>query len=81
MPWKSIAANWKTTLGGALAAIPAMVSAAGFTLSTDHQHWISLCGGVGALLLGLAAKDATNHSTWKEVNLATADEVKKTEPK
>ena len=76
--WQMALKNWKTTLGGILAAIPSLVAAAGFTLSANGQHWLALCGGVGALLLGMAAKDSTTHSTEAEVEAATnGSELKK----
>ena len=46
--------NWKTTVGGILAA-------AGQYLATDENVWVKLAGqiisGVGLILLGVAAQD------------------------
>ncbi len=48
--------NWKTTLGGILAA-------AGQYLINSESGWLSIVGqvlsGVGLLLLGAAAQDST----------------------
>jgi len=59
--------NWKTSLGGVLAALPPAVTAAGFTLTPAQAHWLALCQGLGALLIGLAAKDSSTHSTPDQV--------------
>jgi ABC-type Fe3+ transport system permease subunit len=77
MDWKSLFTNWKTTLGGILSAVPPVIVAAGFVLTLSEQHWLALCQGVGALLLGLAAKDASTHSTVRETEIASAKEQDK----
>ena len=58
MNWQTVFVHWKTSLGGAMIAVPSLLTAAGFTFSPSVQHWVALCGGVGALLLGGAAADA-----------------------
>lgn len=68
--------NWKTSLGGILAALPPVITAAGFALTPTETHWLNLCQGLGVLLLGLAAKDATTHSTAAEINQSTLDSSK-----
>lgn len=73
MNWKSLLTNWKTSVGGLLAAVPPVVVAAGFVLSPSKQHWLNLCQGIGVLLLGLSAKDSTTHSTITQVNKASTD--------
>jgi hypothetical protein len=81
MNWTSLLQNWKTTLGGLLAAVPPVITAAGFSFTPKEQHWLALCQGLGVLLLGLAAKDSTTHSTVQQVNLATTEaEVAKIKP-
>ncbi len=77
MTWKafldSLVVNWKTSLGGILTAIPAAILAAGFTLSPTGQHWLALCTGIGALLVGFSAKDASTHSTTAQVKESTIE--------
>lgn len=72
MNWKAFLTNWKTTLGGVLVAAYPLVQSAGFTLTPREQHWLALAAGVGALLLGGAAKDFNTHSTQAEVEQSTA---------
>jgi hypothetical protein len=76
MNWQSLFKNWKTSVGGTLAAIPQLVIASGFVLIPSEQHWLNLCQGVGLALLGWAAKDATTHSTPSEVTQAGAQTSK-----
>lgn len=46
--------SWKTSLGGVLASIGAVMT----TMTTEPYHTIGVClAAVGALLLGVAAKD------------------------
>jgi hypothetical protein len=71
--WKSILANWKTSAGGLLAAVPPVITAAGFTFTPTESHWLALCQGLGVLLLGMAAKDSTTHSTVAQVTEATVE--------
>ncbi len=77
MNWQYLTANWRTTLGGLLAAVPPVITAAGFVLSPMKQHWLALFQGLGVLLLGLAAKDSTTHSTIDQVDKSTheADKI------
>ena len=81
MNWQSVQPflkNWRTSLGGLLIAVPPLITAAGFVLSLQAQHWLALCQGLGALLVGLAAKDASTHSTQSEIAQATlADNLTK----
>ena len=65
--------NWKTSVGGILLGVPPLITAAGFSLTLPEQHWMALCQGVGGFLLGLAAKDATTHSTVAQVEVATLE--------
>ena len=74
MNWKVFVVNWKTTVGGIMTAVPPVITAAGFVFSPNGQHWLALCSGLGALLLGFSAKDASTHSTAQEVQQATRDE-------
>jgi len=73
MNWKGLLTNWKTSLGGVLVAAYPLVQSAGFTLTPPEQHWFALAAGIGALLLGGAAKDASTHSTPAEVTKAGQD--------
>ena len=62
--------NWKTTLAGILLAI----GTAGTQVPNvpDDFKWIfAVMASAGAIMLGLAAKDYTTHSTVDEVNKAT----------
>lgn len=78
MDLAALTKNWRTTLGGLLAAVPPVITAAGFTLTPTKQHWLALCQGLGVLLLGLAAKDSTTHSTLEQVRTSTVkDEIAK----
>ena len=80
MNWEYFTANWRTTLGGLLAAVPPVITAAGFVLSPTKQHWLALCQGIGVLLLGLAAKDSNTHSNLEQVRESTIkDEIQKAE--
>ena len=65
------AQNWLTTLAGLLAGIPAIVIASGLMLSPRWTQILAIIGGVGTLLIGLAAKDAGTHSTQGQVQLST----------
>lgn len=69
--------NWMTTLGGILAGLPPLIltsfMSAGIPLSPKWTAIMSVIGGLGALLIGLAAKDATTHSTAAEVAKATEE--------
>ena len=62
---KTALLNWKTSLGGALLSASPLITAAGFVLTPTEQHWLALSQGLGALLLGLAAKDAANAAKEK----------------
>lgn len=63
--------NWLTTVGGILSGVPTLVLGSGFVLSPNGQHALQLIGGVGLLLLGVAAKSATTHSTVAQVEAST----------
>jgi hypothetical protein len=67
------AQNWMTTLGGFLAGIPAIIIGSGLVLTPKWTQILSIVGGVGVLLIGLAAKDANTHSTQAQVTKATAE--------
>jgi hypothetical protein len=69
----SLVVNWKTSLGGIMVAVPPLITAAGFILSPAWQHWLALATGLGALLIGLAAKDATTHSTVAQIEKSTSE--------
>lgn len=68
--------NWMTTLGGLLAGLPPIVitsfMSAGAPLGPRWTAVLSIVGGVGTLLIGLAAKDANTHSTQDQIQAATA---------
>jgi len=67
--------NWKTTLGGILAAVG---FAATQVAVPENYKWIfALLGAVGVALMGMTAKDFDNHSTIKEVEKATTKEQEK----
>lgn len=68
--------NWMTTLGGFLAGIPSIVLGSGLPVSPLWSHILYIAGGIGVLLIGLAAKDFNTHSTNTEVIQST---VKKSE--
>ena len=74
-------ANWMTTVGGLLAGIPPIILASGLVLSPRWMQILSILGGVGVLLIGVAAKDANTHSTQAEVNASTADVAAGKSPK
>lgn len=80
MNWLDLIKNWKTTLGGIMVSVPPLISAAGFVVSPTWNHWLALCSGLGALLVGLAAKDATTHSTVAQVEKATVIQEKEDNP-
>lgn len=63
--------NWRSTLGGLLAGIPIIVINSGLMLTPRWTQILSIIGGVGTLLIGLAAKDSTTHSTMQEVQKST----------
>jgi hypothetical protein len=69
------AQNWLTTLGGLLGGIPPIITGAAIagsiTLSSRWLFIVAIIGGVGTLLIGLAAKDAGTHSTMQEVQRST----------
>lgn len=68
----SLPTNWKTTLGGVMAGVPALVTASGFEHTPHLDHWLNLCSAVGMLLMGMSAKDWNTHSTESEVKTSTA---------
>jgi hypothetical protein len=70
-------ANWLPILGGLLAGIPGIVLGSGLVLSPRWTQILSIVGGVGVLLIGLAAKASTTHSTQAQVVKATQDAVPK----
>ncbi len=70
------AKNWMTALGGFLAGIPTIVISSGMALSPKWTHILSIVGGVGVLIIGLAAKDSNTHSTQDQVARSTAAEAK-----
>ena len=63
--------NWITTVGGVLAGVPALLTGSGIVLPPAYQKWVTLAGGAGVLLLGVAAKQWNNHSTADQVQAAT----------
>lgn len=63
--------NWMTTLGGLMAGLPQLVEAAGFVQTPSLTHWMNLISAIGMLLLGVSAKQFTNHSTAAEVQAST----------
>ena len=65
--------NWLTTLGGLLAGLPILIINSGFVLTGKWPQILSIIGGLGALLIGLAAKDAGTHSTMAQVQASTAE--------
>lgn len=69
--------NLKTTIFGLIAGLPPIIiaSAAGanFPLPAWALMTLSIVSGVGAILTGAAAKDATTHSTSAEVQAATTE--------
>jgi hypothetical protein len=69
------AQNWVTTLGGFLGGIPTLIIGAAvaghITLPPIWLFITSIIGGMGTLLIGLAAKDAGTHSTMQQVQVST----------
>lgn len=68
--------NWKTTLSGVVTGVAGIVVAqpqlfAKWPIVGSIAAW--LMGG-GLIALGLATKDASNHSTTAEVQAATAEQ-------
>lgn len=75
------AQNWQTTLGGLLGGIPPIIIAAAmassFTLTPRWYFILSIIGGLGTLLIGLAAKDSGTHSTMTQVQQSTLKATQK----
>ena len=69
------AQNWMTTLGGLLAGIPLIVINSGLLLTSRWTQILSIIGAVGTLIIGLAAKDSSTHSTMSQVQVSTAKEA------
>jgi hypothetical protein len=69
--WLSVYRNYRTAIGGFMAAVQPFMAAAGFTFTPEQTKWLSLLTAVGVAILGAAAKDAANHSTATEVAEAT----------
>jgi hypothetical protein len=65
------AKNWQTTVGGLLAGLPIIVINSGMVLPPKWSQILAIVGGVGTLLIGLAAKDSGTHSTMAEVQQST----------
>lgn len=63
--------NWMTTCGGFLAGIPSIVLGSGLPVSPLWSHILYIAGGVGVLLIGLAAKDFNSHSTVAQIQEST----------
>jgi len=69
--------NWFTTLAGLMAGLgtlPSLATASHIALPlwwNSCQFPLYLCSAVGAILLGLAAKGADEHSTVPQVTAAT----------
>lgn len=68
----NIGQNWMTTVGGFLAGIPTIVVGSGLALPQRWMQLLSICGGVGVLLIGLAAKDFNTHSTTPQIAESTS---------
>ena len=72
---KLFGANWKTTIGGILVGVPPLVNGAALAASITLPKWeifvATLAMGLGGLILGFNAKDATTHSTATQVQQAT----------
>jgi uncharacterized membrane protein len=78
--WHYIIANWKTSLGGAIAfvlSVPQAVTAINQMKNGQHVDWAGTAICLVMAAVGLSAKDATNHSTQLQVNLATHDAEQK----
>lgn len=65
--------NWMTTIGGLLAGIPTLIVSSGFVLPPKWTKILNIVGGLGLLLIGLAAKDFTTHSTETQVIKSTVE--------
>lgn len=72
------AQNWQTTVGGLLAGIPVIVINSGIMLTMKETQILAIIGGVGTLLIGLAAKDSGTHSTMQQVQASTVKAETKT---
>lgn len=77
--FNNIPKNWRTTLGGALIGIPQIIIGAGYQLTPGWLHFLGLCTGGGALLLGMSAKDSSTHSNVLEVEKSTVTAISKGE--
>ena len=77
--------NWKTTFYGILTGVPPIVmaasSSAGIVLGPHVLLILGLCTGLGALMMGLSAKDNDVHSTPEQVAAAGIDPPPQTKPK
>jgi hypothetical protein len=71
------ASNWLTTIGGLLAGIPIIVINSGLMLAPKWTQILSIIGGLGTLMIGLSAKDASTHSTMAEIQKSTALDAEK----
>lgn len=72
------AQNWLTSLGGLLAGIPVIVINSGLMLTQRETQILAIVGGIGTLLIGLAAKDSGTHSTAAQVQQSTIKSLPKT---
>lgn len=63
--------SWITTFGGLLAGVPVLIMNSGLVLSSQSTHILSIIGGLGTLIIGLAAKQYNVHSTQTEINTST----------
>ncbi len=68
--------NWKTTIGGLMAAVGAALALAPLP---DDWKWVpQFMTALGGALVGLAAKDSTTHSTAEQIAKSTAiDKIEK----
>lgn len=66
--------NWLTTLGGIMAGcgtLPMIISQSGYHVPNWLGLTLVLLGGLGLVVMGVAAKGQDEHSTAQEVHTAT----------
>jgi len=67
--------NWKTTLGGLIAAGPQLIGAFGLSSDPRATKWLNIISVLGAAFGLFSAKDYNVHSTAAQVQTATLTDV------
>lgn len=72
---KWFGSSYRTTIGGILIGIPPLISGALLSANIPTGKWgnftLTLCLGLGGLMLGVNAKDRKVHSTVAEVTASS----------